>query len=310
MKKEFYSHGKLLLSGEYLVLDGALSLALPTAMGQSLTIESIEEQQALQWMSLDVNNNLWFSTRIKLNKDGNYHHIEKTTNQEVSNTLLKILKAASILNSSFLKLDTGYKVVTKLEFPQNWGLGSSSTLINNIAQWASVDAFQLLWDSFSGSGYDIACAQYKTPLTYQLINDKPIVNKVSFTPSFKDQLYFVHLNKKQNSREGIAKYREYLGDKSTIIKSISNISKEMIKCNKLSHFEQLISEHETLISSIIGLPKVKDLLFSDYFGAIKSLGAWGGDFILATGDESTPSYFKNKGYKTIIPYSEMITYIS
>ena len=32
----FYSPGKLMLTGEYLVLDGASSLALPTMLGQSL----------------------------------------------------------------------------------------------------------------------------------------------------------------------------------------------------------------------------------------------------------------------------------
>ena len=37
----FYSHGKLLLTGEYLVLDGALALAVPCKLGQSLTVRSI-----------------------------------------------------------------------------------------------------------------------------------------------------------------------------------------------------------------------------------------------------------------------------
>ena len=37
-------------------------------------------------------------------------------------------------------MKNGFKVTTKLDFPKNWGLGTSSTLINNIAQWAQVDA--------------------------------------------------------------------------------------------------------------------------------------------------------------------------
>jgi hypothetical protein len=41
-------------------------------------------------------------------------------------------------------------------------------------------------------------------------------------------------------------------------------------------------------------------------GAIKSLGAWGGDFILASGNQKTPNYFHEKGFKTVISYSEMI----
>ena len=35
---KFYSNGKLLMTGEYFVLNGALSLALPTVYGQYLEI--------------------------------------------------------------------------------------------------------------------------------------------------------------------------------------------------------------------------------------------------------------------------------
>ena len=44
---------------------------------------------------------------------------------------------------------------------------------------------------------------------------------------------------------------------------------------------------------------------SDYNGEIKSLGAWGGDFILAAGPTNTPEYFSSKGFNTIIRYNEM-----
>ena len=36
MKKSFFSHGKLLLTGEYLVLDGSKALAIPTQKGQEI----------------------------------------------------------------------------------------------------------------------------------------------------------------------------------------------------------------------------------------------------------------------------------
>jgi hypothetical protein len=51
---------------------------------------------------------------------------------------------------------------------------------------------------------------------------------------------------------------------------------------------------------------VQKEMFSDYFGQTKSLGAWGGDFILATGNDDTPIYFKNKGFDTVISYQDMI----
>jgi len=57
---------------------------------------------------------------------------------------------------------------------------------------------------------------------------------------------------------------------------------------------------------MIDMPTVKEKHFPDYPFAIKSLGAWGGDFILACGDESTPQYFKDKGFKTVLSYNDLI----
>ena len=66
-----------------------------------------------------------------------------------------------------------------------------------------------------------------------------------------------------------------------------------------------LKTHERVISEMIGLPTVKEQLFQDYEGIVKSLGAWGGDFVLATGDDKTRSYFKSKGFETVISYSKM-----
>ena len=39
---------------------------------------------------------------------------------------------------------------------------------------------------------------------------------------------------------------------------------------------------------------------------LKSLGAWGGDFILAASETDPTPYFKSKGFDTVIPYDDMI----
>ena len=67
-----------------------------------------------------------------------------------------------------------------------------------------------------------------------------------------------------------------------------------------------MDSHEALLSNILSLTPVKKALFPDYPGSIKSLGAWGGDFILATAEEAPDAYFRNKGYETIIPYQKMV----
>ena len=63
-------------------------------------------------------------------------------------------------------------ITTKLTFPRAWGLGTSSTLISLIAQWAKCDPFELLFEAFGGSGYDIACATANSPISYQLPRKK------------------------------------------------------------------------------------------------------------------------------------------
>jgi mevalonate kinase len=185
-------------------------------------------------------------------------------------------------------------------------LGTSSTLINNIANWANINPYQLLESTFGGSGYDIACAQFNTPILYTRNAINPLVEKVDFNLSFKAQLYFVYLNKKQNSREGIKRYKSLKGNLTSEIEQISKFSELFLVCEKLEDFENLMQEHEQLVSKTIALQPVQKELFSDYFGQTKSLGAWGGDFILATGNDDTPKYFKQKGFETVIKYQDLI----
>jgi mevalonate kinase len=300
MKKEFYSNGKLLLSGEYAILDGALGLAIPTSYGQSLHITP-KASGFLEWTSFDENKEVWFSAKFGLKS----WDVVSTSNEATAQTLLTLLLEANAQNPLLLTDSDGFQIETHLTFPQSWGLGTSSTLINNLAQWARVDAFQLLRNAFGGSGYDIACAQHNAPITYQLKAGEPQVTKIDFDPVFKESLYFVHLNQKQSSKEAIANYREQRFDKSEFINRVSGITRQMIEATTLSGFESLMEEHEALLSSILKIEPVKQRLFPDYFGMVKSLGAWGGDFVLATGDEQTVSYFTSKGYNTVVPYSKM-----
>ncbi|WP_430411656.1 GYDIA family GHMP kinase [Kordia sp.] len=297
----FYSNGKLLLTGEYVVLDGAKALAIPTAYGQSLVVTPIEDSK-LVWESADEQGAIWFQHDFELNS---ITASARYTN-EVSQTLHNLLAEAKRLNPSFLNETTGFHVKTNLTFPRNWGLGSSSTLIHNIALWANVNPFTLLWNAFKGSGYDIACAKHNSPIIYETNQKEPIVTEVTFQPSFSDQLYFVHLNKKQNSRNAINNYTTRKGKIANEIKVINAITSEMIVCKSMIDFKLLLQEHEAIISTIIQEVPVQERLFADYFGQTKSLGAWGGDFILATGNTDTPSYFTAKGHETVIPFDKMI----
>lgn len=303
----FRSNGKLLITGEYLVLDGAISLALPTKFGQRLSVER-NTKSGLEWTAYNHENKIWLQVLFEIKdllKKPNDAFSKQLNSEEAY--LLKILRTANSLNSEIFKEAKALKITTHLEFPKNWGLGTSSTLINNIAQWFKIDAYKLLELTFGGSGYDLAAAQHENAITYELLEQKRNVLNVAFNLPFKDELFFVHLKKKQNSRDSIQHYNEQ--PKKSLQKDIlkiSNLTSQLLVCESLKKFELLLEIHESILSKIINMPKVKLELFPDFNGAIKSLGGWGGDFVLATGKETARNYFREKGYTTIIPFSEMI----
>lgn len=303
MMHTFYSNGKLLLTGEYLVLDGANALALPTKMGQNLQVVA-HEKPTISWKSIDADGTVWFEDELKLETIVNY---KESSESSVKNTLLTILHHAHLLQPNFFQKTTGYQIETALTFPKKWGLGTSSTLINNIAQWLKVDAFELLNNSFGGSGYDIACAQNDTPIFYHLENQKPIVTPVVFQPEFASNLYFVYLNQKQSSKAAIAAY--YNNKNQNLkenISSINRLTNAVATAKNIKFFANAVQLHENEMSAILELLTVQEALFPDFEGVVKSLGAWGGDFVLAISIDDPTAYFTEKGYTTIIPYKEMV----
>ncbi len=301
MKQTFYSNGKLLITAEYLVLDGAVALALPTKFGQNLVVENGIKSQ-ISWKSYDADNSIWFEEIVTFDEIKN----KILGKLSIKNTLIEILHEAFLLNPYFTNTSKGYQVTTNLTFPRNWGLGTSSTLINNIAQWLQVNAFQLLQNSFGGSGYDIACAQNDTAILYQLIDDKAIVKPVVFNPSFKENIYFVYLNQKQNSRLAIENYRSKKLDLANSIQEITTLTNKICTAQTINSFSENLEKHETILSEILELTTVKDSLFSDFEGTIKSLGAWGGDFVMVVSEKNPSQYFQEKGFVVVLCFEEMI----
>jgi mevalonate kinase len=304
MKKEFYSNGKLLITGEYLVLDGAKAFALPTKFGQNLIVEKGKNKE-IKWISYDADGSIWLEEQLLFDDI-----LKKNTGEEsetVKNTLIEILHQGYLLNPDFIDNSEGFKITTKLTFPRNWGLGTSSTLINNIAQWLAIDAFVLLNNSFGGSGYDIACAQNDSPILYHLDNGKPIIETVSFEPKFAENLHFVYLEKKQSSKASIVSY--YNNKNAALAEEIienNKITSAVVKAITLREFALALEEHEAEMSNILEMKTIKESLFPDFNGVIKSLGAWGGDFVLAISKENPVDYFKERGFKTIVSYKDMI----
>ena len=303
----YFGHGKLLLTGEYFVLDGALALALPTNVGQSLSVKySPSFSPTLHWQSYDVNGKIWFDSHFEF---WHFKCLDENPSEEAL-VIQKLLQQVRKQNSHFLRDNVEVKVETRLGFPITWGLGSSSSLIYNIAQWAYISPFELLFKTIGGSGYDIACAQSDGPIVYKKISSGPSFSPTYFSPSFKNNLYFVYLGKKQNSNEAVKEYQKKRPIDPSMLAKITELTQEFLNAQTLKQFQSLIVSHEQIISETLDMRPVKGLLFPDFPGAIKSLGAWGGDFVMVATENDydfVRSYFSGKGLDTVYRYNDLIS---
>lgn len=301
---ETHAHGKLLLTGEYFVLSGAKALAIPVRHGQSLHVEAGKEPKRLFWTSKNHDGTVWFLAEYELPSLAPLTFTDK----KVADRLADLLKACRRQSPHFLAGNEGFRVLTQNDFPREWGLGTSSTLIAALAKWAGVNPYQVLFDTMGGSGYDIACAYAEGPILYQLDGQTPEVQPVDFQPPFDDSLFFVYLGKKQDSRIGILRYREQARG-NALTAEVTQLTERFLATKNLPDLDAVVQEHEALISRALDLPRAKDLYFNDFWGEIKSLGAWGGDFVLATSGRSeaeTRAYFSEKRFETFLSWAKMV----
>jgi mevalonate kinase len=295
--KTFFSHGKLLLTGEYLVLDGAKALALPTRYGQEMEVTEGLGPGKYLWSAWDHDAQPIDVVPIDFNQplpEGDTPFRKR---------LYKTMSALRLVRTEIASESATIK--TELQFHPEWGLGSSSTFIANLCKWQEVDPFPIYEAVFGGSGYDVAVAMEGHSLTYERSGRDKRIRQVRFEPTFKRQLYFVYLNQKQDSRAAIESYRAYRKS-NCLTEEISALTDAVIECNDVEEFQLLIRTHEKILADILQQPRVKERLFPDYPFEVKSLGGWGGDFILAVGDDQTPNYFAKNGFTTCIPFDQMI----
>lgn len=298
-------NGKLLLTAEYFVLDGVPALAVPTRYGQELQVLP-EVGEGLFWRAAERKQN-WFMAKFSTTGP------EVTTDDSVAKRLWEILTAADELRPGALGEATeGNSAATEMDFDRAWGLGSSSTLIAGVAAWLNVDPYALLERTFGGSGYDLACAVADGPLVYTRAAEpggSPGVEPVDWRPDWTAHTYFVYRNRKQNSREGIAAYRSKnigSGVKDEVGQFTTALLEPALHPRAAA---QILKEHEHLVGATLRMTPVQEEYFGDFPGQIKSLGAWGGDFIWAVSErpgEFVRKYFNERGLETVIPYGEMV----
>ncbi|MCX7985586.1 MAG: GYDIA family GHMP kinase [Bacteroidales bacterium] len=302
MKNVYRANGKLLLTGEYAIMFGAIGLAIPLNRFQEMHVDKKKEVKPyLYWKAYDING-LWFEAKWKLPN----FEIESTTDISKANFIIQILQHIRLESPFFLNDSFSYVTTHFCNFNINWGLGSSSTLMVNLSQWAEIDPFRLYFQLFKGSGYDIACATVNTPILYSLENFRPKIEPINYFPPFIDQLYLVYSGSKQNTQEAIKTLQSF---SESTLKQISQITYNFIKATNIKELNDVIREHEIIVAKELGLQPIKDTLFPTFPGQIKSLGAWGGDFWLVVSpleNNEIVSYFSGRGFTTIIPLKELM----
>ena len=302
MSNQFYSNGKLLITGEYFVLNGATAFAVPLKLGQGMDVELVEDDKSLIYWSTSVKEQPWFSavfSKADLS-------IIETNNRKSSEFIHKLLLFVKE-KSTALNVSQSVRILANVEFPMEWGFGSSSTLIANLAKWAKINPYEMLFAITNGSGYDVACAMADSPILYKNY-PKPEVAKVDFNPNFLNKIYFIYLGEKQDSAASVEMLGRKVIGRTIEAERISAISKAIVKVTSLREFEDLVDEHEYIMADVLGQQPLKQRLFPDFDGSLKSLGAWGGDFIMAThsGEASyVYSYFKGMGLDVIFPFNDI-----
>ena len=306
----FRANGKLLLTGEYLVLHGAVALALPTKLGQTMTVTTAsgchcEEHgdEAILWNAYKPDG-LWLSATLKPDT----LEVVETDDPSKAEKLAAILKAVRELNPG--AFEPGLHFETHLEFNPAWGLGSSSTLISNLAQWAGVNPYEVLKRTIGGSGYDLACATAQSAIHYKLDQGKPLVQPVVFNPPFVDRLYFVYQEKKQHSSDEVRRFNQQWGqaDLKAEMQTVSELGMALPTITYYEDFCTLLQLHESILARCLDREPVQQQ-YPDFTGVLKSLGAWGGDFLLAVTempDEDVRAYFQGKGMNTVFKYQDLI----
>lgn len=300
---KFQSNGKLLITGEYLILKGADSLAVPLNFHQSMQIEN-SEIPGLSWTSKE-NGNPWFHAIFNTSSS----EITKSNDEKTARGLISILQAALHLNPNFKSKLKNSAVISDMDFERQWGFGSSSSLISNIAWWAEVDPFELHKKVSGGSGYDVVTSRAEGPVIFTRNGEKYTLSNAEFSPSFKNDIYFVFLGTKQDSAQSVLHFNQKKKAFRTEVEQVSQITRHLKKSLSLEDFEYYIKEHEQIIASVLKQRTIKESIFKNLQGEAKSLGAWGGDFAMLTwqyGKDRLLKELKKINLNTVFTFDELI----
>ncbi len=293
--------GKVMLCGEYFVLWGATALAFPCRHRQFLSVFHQPEKQTHNWITR-VGDETIFSCEI----DKSSLEVQNIRGSfDSAKYIESLIKAVHHINPEAFA--HSFRFETLLTFRPEWGLGSSSSLIVNMARFADVDPFFLHRMISRGSGYDVACALFEKPLLFKN-PEKPEISFPEIHYNFTESLYFLPLNIKQDSQKAVKDILSKQISPQALAKA-SQLAVDLSQATDFISFTKLLNEYVHLVEDQLGLSNPAKEFFSDFQGTIKPLGAWGGDLMLVASQENKSyihGYFGAKGFKTVIEWHTII----
>ena len=285
------------------MMHGSKALALPLMKGQTLEKRESENRQSFAWDAYTWDEP-WFSARF----DPHSLRILETSNQDMAERLQQMIRACIELMPDFQQDLFRWDALTRLDFSPEYGFGSSSTLTVLLAEWADVNPLELHFMVSEGSGYDVACALAEGPILYRLRDQSPHYQHISFHPPFRDHLYFAWLGKKQPTATHLEWISGTPGPSHETIRQFSQLTMSMVEATTLSEFRLVMEEHEEALSQILGMEMVS-ARFDGLPGSVKSLGAWGGDFVMIaseTDEESLKGYLGTRDIQVVYKYNDLV----
>lgn len=305
--RSYFSHGKIMLAGEYAVMAGIESLALPVAQGQWMQVWDMPAKgvSKLVWQGKEADGTVWFECRI----DTDIMHISESTDEDVAKTLVKLLREVQIHRPELFSGRT-LRLETQCEFRRDYGLGSSSTMVANLSKWSGVDAFVLQEAGFGGSGYDVAVALLGRPLVFWKEGELACWSPWSLNPELTEGWYLAFPGKKQNSRSSLSAVREKLDSLKTdtmMLQQLNAVVNALKHPRSLPLAEAMLEMWQALLGQHLEIPRAWDDLKLEPMqgGLCKWLGAWGGDVLLinrATLDRY-PAAFESMDVR---PWNQMV----
>ena len=289
-----------MLTAEYLVMAGADALVMPINKEQELWLEE-SSNSLLKWESY-FNQDLWFEAVFHPDD----FRVMSSTDIKKANYVSGLLKSALKLTKNRPRLHHSV-IKTDLQFNPDWGMGSSSTLIVNLSHLFDINAFDLHKSVSNGSGFDIAAGMSGFPFRYRLKRNKREISPIILPDLFYEHAYFVYLGKKVSSDQAIESFNPSDPTWKMPVKYINEITAQFSEVDSFEELSRITAEHEMFMSEVLGMASpVKR--FADYPYGMKSLGAWGGDFIMVMhprNKKEVEKYFHHKGCPVVFSAKEL-----